>query len=42
MLMRFHWWCMAMATRLDRPGYSWRALAFDWLGGRAANLSRYV
>jgi len=39
LLLRFHWWCMRQATRYDRPGYSLRSFACDWVGGRAANLA---
>ncbi len=37
-LLRLHWWCMAQAARFDRPGYPLIAFAFDWVGGRAADL----
>lgn len=41
--MRLHWWCMAQATKHDRPGrYTRLAAAFDWLGGRAARLDRWA
>ena len=41
-LMRLHWWCMAQASKYDRPGYSRRAATFDWIGGRAAGLHRWL
>jgi|HubBroStandDraft_1064217.scaffolds.fasta_scaffold126240_4 hypothetical protein len=39
-LVRLHWWCLAQAAKHDRPGYSLVAFAFDWVGGRAAELHR--
>jgi hypothetical protein len=46
-LLRLHWWCMRQAARFDRSGYDrppgcpLLARAFDWVGGRAANLYRW-
>jgi hypothetical protein len=37
-LLRFHGWCIAQASKHDRPGYPWLAAVFDWVGGRAADL----
>lgn len=37
-LIDFHWWCLRQAAKYDRPGYSIRAFAFDWIGGRAVDL----
>jgi hypothetical protein len=42
MLIRFHWWCMWRASCHDRPGYPLIAFLFDWVGGRAADLGRWM
>jgi hypothetical protein len=41
-LIRFHWWCMRRASQHDRPGYPLTAFLFDWAGGRAADLHRWL